>query len=303
MPTAEAAHAACPMCAAAAPHWNDVFDVNQRLAAEPFSVHRCAACGTLFVHPVPADLGRFYPSGYHDVPADLAAFKARLGGQDFKTEIVRAHAQGGDLLELGPSHCEALWLAREAGFRVHGLEMDETCCRFAKEVLGLDDVRRSTDPVADLPKSPSFDVITMWHVFEHLPDPRGAAGAIAGALRPGGVLVVAVPNPESLQLALFGRNWVHLDVPRHTVLAPADALAARMEALGLRRVDVTWTDEGSVGWNRFGWVRGFAGRTRNRWLRFSLRVLGRVCEVVALPFERTGRRGAAYTAVFRKDAA
>jgi 2-polyprenyl-3-methyl-5-hydroxy-6-metoxy-1,4-benzoquinol methylase len=303
MPAAEAALAACPMCDAPAPHWKDVFDVNQGLAKDPFAVHRCGACGTLFVHPVPPDLGRYYPPGYHDVPADLAAFRSRLGGQDFKTEIVRRHASGGDLLEIGPSHCEALWLAREAGFRVHGLEMDEACCRFAKDVLGLDDVRRSADPVADLPVQPSYDVITMWHVFEHLPDPSGAAKAIAGALRPGGVLVVAVPNPESLQLAVFGRAWVHLDVPRHTVLAPAAALTARMEALGLRAAGVTFTDAGSVGWNRFGWVRGLAGGTQNRWLRFALRVLGRVCEVVALPLERTGRRGAAFTAVFRKGAA
>jgi protein-L-isoaspartate O-methyltransferase len=301
--SAGTAKVACPMCAAAAPHWQDVFDVNQRLAKEPFPVHRCSACGTFFVHPVPPDLGRFYPSGYHDVPKDLAAFKARIGGQEFKTEIVRSHASGGDLLEIGPSHCEALWMAREAGFRVHGLEMDADCCRFAKDVLGLDGVRRSTDPVADLPRTPAYDVITMWHVFEHLPDPAAAATAIAGALRPGGVLVVAVPNPESLQLSVFGRNWVHLDVPRHVLLAPASAMTARMAALGLRSAGVTYTDAGSVGWNRFGWVRGFAGRTKNRWLRFGLRVLGRLCEVLAIPFERTGRRGAAYTAVFRKDAA
>ena len=299
----ETAKAACPMCAGAAPHWQDVFDVNQRLAKDPFPVHRCGACATLFVHPVPSDLGRFYPKDYHSVPADLAAFKRRLGGQDFKVDVVRAHAKSGDLLEIGPSHCEALWLAREAGFRVHGLEMDEACVRFAKDVLGMDDVRRCTDPVAELPRTPSYDVITMWHVFEHLPDASAAASAIAGALRPGGVLVVAVPNPESFQLSVFGRNWVHLDVPRHVLLAPASALTARMAALGLRNVEVTYTDAGSVGWNRFGWVRGFAGRTKNRWIRFGLRVMGRVCEVLALPFERTGRRGAAYTAVFRKDAA
>jgi SAM-dependent methyltransferase len=291
------------MCTGAASHWKDVFDVNQRLSPKPFPVFRCSACRTLFVHPVPEDLGRYYPPSYHDIPKDLAGFQERLGNQDFKVDIVRRHATSGDLLELGPSHCEALHLAREAGFRVHGLEMDERCCRFAKDVLGLDDVRRSSDPIQDLPKTPSYDVITMWHVFEHLPDPSGAAAAIAAALRPGGVLVVAVPNPESLQLAVFGRRWVHLDVPRHTVLAPAAALTSRMAALGLKRIELTFTDEGSVGWNRFSWVRGFGPLTTNRLLRFCRRMTGRVCEIVAWPLERTGRRGTAYTAVFRKDPA
>lgn len=303
MTAGETAPVPCRICSGTASHWKDVHDVNQRLAREPFPTYRCRDCGGLFLHPVPQDLGRYYPAAYHDVPADLAAFRSRIGRQSFKIDIVRRHASGGDLLEIGPSHCEALYLAREAGFRVHGLEMDERCCRFAKDVLGLDDVRASADPVADLPKTPSFDVVMLWHAFEHLPDPWGAAAAIAAAMRPGGVLVIAVPNPGSLQLAVFGRWWVHLDAPRHTMLVTASALARRLAPLGFALAEVTYTDRGSLGWNWFGWSRGFTAHARGRVSWFALSVLARACQIVAVPFERTGRRGTAYTAVFRKSAA
>jgi 2-polyprenyl-3-methyl-5-hydroxy-6-metoxy-1,4-benzoquinol methylase len=177
--------------------------------------------------------------------------------------------------------------------------MNERCCRFAKEVLAMEDVRCSSDPVADLPQTPSYDVIMLWHVFEHLPDPWTVAAAMVRALHPGGTLVLAVPNPEALQLAVLGRRWVHLDVPRHTMLVAIDVLTSRMRDLGLERIAWTCTDPGSLGWNRFGWVHSLR-RARHPALRLAQHVLARCCEIAALPWERSGGRGSAYTAVFRK---
>jgi SAM-dependent methyltransferase len=61
----------------------------------------------------------------------------------------------------------------------------------------------------------SLDVVTLWHVLEHLQDPRVAVRRIAGWLRPAGGLLVGVPNLDSLQARLGGPRWYHLDVPRH----------------------------------------------------------------------------------------
>jgi SAM-dependent methyltransferase len=64
-------------------------------------------------------------------------------------------------------------------------------------------------------ESGSLDAVTLWHVLEHLEDPRVALSRIHGWLGPGGAVLVGVPNLDSLQARLGGPRWYHLDVPRH----------------------------------------------------------------------------------------
>jgi SAM-dependent methyltransferase len=61
----------------------------------------------------------------------------------------------------------------------------------------------------------SLDGVTLWHVLEHLDDPGTALDRIAGWLKPGGVLLLGVPNIDSLQARIGGRRWLHYDPPRH----------------------------------------------------------------------------------------
>lgn len=61
----------------------------------------------------------------------------------------------------------------------------------------------------------SFDLVTFWHVFEHLPSPPGVLDMVFKVLKPMGILVIAVPNINGLQAKLFKENWFHLEVPRH----------------------------------------------------------------------------------------
>ena len=68
----------------------------------------------------------------------------------------------------------------------------------------------------DLPLEDAFfDVVSIWHVLEHVRNPSTTLRTIARTLKPGGVLALAVPNYSSLQRTLFGRDWFHLDCPRH----------------------------------------------------------------------------------------
>ncbi len=75
-------------------------------------------------------------------------------------------------------------------------------------------------------------------------------------LEPGGIAVVAIPNPDSLQARAFGDRWLHLDLPLHLVHIPAPALLARLRELGMRIERVSYLRGGQV---VFGWLHGIVG--------------------------------------------
>ena len=75
-------------------------------------------------------------------------------------------------------------------------------------------------------------------------------------LAPGGVIVIAMPNPASLQARAFGERWLALDLPRHLVHVPAPALLARLRELGLEPTRVSYLRGGPVG---VGWLHGLVG--------------------------------------------
>jgi SAM-dependent methyltransferase len=78
-----------------------------------------------------------------------------------------------------------------------------------------------------------LDAVVLWHVLEHLDDPLAALERVRGWLRPGGAVLVAVPNPASLQAAIAGPGWLHWDAPRHRVHLTPAGLAALLGRAGL----------------------------------------------------------------------
>ncbi len=81
-----------------------------------------------------------------------------------------------------------------------------------------------------------LDAIVLWHVLEHLDDPHAALQRLRGWLRPGGLVLVGVPNPASLQARIAGAAWMHWDVPRHRVHLTPSGLRALLAGAGLEQV-------------------------------------------------------------------
>jgi SAM-dependent methyltransferase len=118
------------------------------------------------------------------------------------------------LIDAGAGRGRFVLAASAAGYEATGIEPSDRGARAGAE-LG---VCMTQAPIERAQITPgSIDVVSLWHVLEHLDDPGDALSAIRSWLRPGGGLLVGVPNLASLQARLGGDRWYHLDVPRHRV--------------------------------------------------------------------------------------
>ena len=276
-------------------------DWNRRVTEERFRYARCPACGLISLENVPGDLARYYADDYHAVPADTAALEPAAERERYKIELLSRFARGGRLLEIGASWGAFCLLAKRAGFAVEAIERDARCCAFLESRVGVRAIR-ADDEVAALAGAAAPDAAALWHVLEHLRDPWRLLSALASRLAPGGILLIATPNPLAWQFRVFGARWTHVDAPRHLHLVPPELLRRRAQALGLEQLLCTTTDEGSLGWNAFGWGWSLASFAPGRFAQRGVRFAGRVLAPLAAPIERREGAGSAYTAVFRKAA-
>jgi 2-polyprenyl-3-methyl-5-hydroxy-6-metoxy-1,4-benzoquinol methylase len=275
-------------------------DFNRRLADSKFMYYQCPDCGSLALAMPPVDLDRYYPADYYMLPGSRQELAIVAENERYKLDIVQKFAHAGRLVEIGPAVGGFAYLAKVAGFDVETVEMDERCCDFLRDVVGVA-ATQTSDARAVLERSSAVQVIALWHVVEHLTDPMETLEAAAAALRPGGILVVSAPNPAAIQFSLFHARWAHLDAPRHLQLIPARYVRKRSLEWGLQTAMETTTDRGGLGWNAFGWQVSL----NNVGARFGLTVPTLAAKVVgrlARPVERRGLRGATYTLVLRKGA-
>ncbi|MBZ5619403.1 MAG: class I SAM-dependent methyltransferase [Acidobacteriia bacterium] len=203
-----------------------LFRASDRLyhtTAREFAVVRCGDCGLVRLDPQPApeELRQYYPDSYWFAPDQSAASRLeeayrRLVLRDhvhFVEQALRHSRARGPLLDVGCGGGLFLGLMRDRGFRVVGLDSSREAAAIAW--------RRQQAPAvcAMLENAPfppeSLAGLTMFHVLEHLYDPRVYLSSARDLLAPDGRLVVQVPNAASWQFRLLGRSWNGVDVPRH----------------------------------------------------------------------------------------
>jgi SAM-dependent methyltransferase len=292
----------CPLCRTKVEILFRTKDFNRRISDREFEYHRCPACGLILLSHVPDDLSPYYPAEYYPVPQSVAELLERAKPEAYKLEIVLSHVRSGRLLEVGPAYGNFACLAKEAGFDVVTVEMDSRCCRFLENTLGVRAINSLNVETAVAPLD-SLDVAALWHVVEHLRAPWTALEAIARKIRPGGILVIATPNPLAWQFRVLGRRWPHVDAPRHLFLIPPAALSEFLRGVGFQVVSLTTTDFGSIGWNTFGWQVWLGNYFRSQPMKVGTHLAGRLLGKILSPVERREGTGSAYTLVAMKEGA
>lgn len=288
----------CPLCGGKASALFTATDENHRVSQTSYAYLKCSVCQGIFLDQPPTDLSRYYQSDYYAIPS-LEQLQKVADKDSNKIDTVLRFAAGGRLLEVGPAFGVFSWQAKQTGFVVDVIEMDARCCEYLQGTLGVNVTQGDNPPVA-MKTLPQHDVIAIWHVLEHLPDPSAFLRAAAANLKPGGVLVVAVPNPDAWQFKVMGRHWPHLDAPRHLTLIPKAWMTWQAAELGLEMVYLTCDDSDARSWNRFGWQRLLMNRFGGKFMQRVMFVLGYAVSLIMAPLDRKGFSGSAYTIVFKK---
>lgn len=203
-----------------------------------FDIVQCQRCRLVYLNPRPdeASISSYYPDGMY------TCFKTErdpgpLSGSD---PIVRlTNPDSNRLLRLCDIGCgvgDFLVSAKRLGWEVNGIEVNEYARHRCTARLGEGVVYPSFD-CANFPTD-TFDVVTLWHVLEHLPSPRNTLAEIHRQLRPNGLLAIAVPNFASVERLIWQENWIALMAPTHFYHFTTVTLARYLEANGFKVVDI-----------------------------------------------------------------
>jgi 2-polyprenyl-3-methyl-5-hydroxy-6-metoxy-1,4-benzoquinol methylase len=201
----------------------------------------CQGCGLAYLHPRvrSENLEKLYPPGYYG----MGTQRFRWGLEKAVTFFRRRRAQRvaritppGRLLDVGCGRGIFLSILRENGWEVFGTELSDQAAREARERFGLN-VLVGALPSLGLPER-TFDVVTLWHVLEHLPDPLPTLREIRRVMRDDGWVILALPNLASWQAKLTRGYWYHLDPPRHYYFYTPRTLEKMLHHIGFRTVRV-----------------------------------------------------------------
>jgi predicted SAM-dependent methyltransferase len=191
------------------------------LTKEEFTIVKCLDCGFKFTNPRPENekLG-----GYYKSPDYISHSNSRKGIFNNlyqqvrkytiaqKCKMISQYTSGNKILDVGCASGEFLNYMKSRNWDTTGIEPDESVRKMALEIYGLKVYDESY--LEEIPAN-SMDVITLWHVLEHVSDLQGRMKALHHILKPGGLLVMAVPNAACKDAQTYGEFWAGYDVPRH----------------------------------------------------------------------------------------
>ena len=213
---------ACPICQSGS-FLPELVAKDYTVSGKEFQIVKCAECGLLFTNPRPTklEIGPYYES-----PDYISHSNSKKGlinniyqwvrNRAIKEKLALVHKFSGKrdtikLLDIGCGTGEFLASAKASGMQTKGIEpstaaREQAIRNHQLNVEGEEGLEKLTE---------SYDVITLWHVLEHVHDLRVRVQKIAGILNNRGVAIIAVPNPNSADRNTYNKEWAAWDVPRH----------------------------------------------------------------------------------------
>lgn len=214
-------HQTCPLCGSG--------NIEKLLAAkdhlltsEAFEIFTCRSCAFLFTQAAPAqdEIGRYYRSqdyiSHSDTRKGLMNRLYHLGRSIMlyeKYRMVRQASAGIRLLDIGTGTGYFPGYMKKKGYQVTGMEVDPDARSFAQKEFSFQVF--APEDFTGRKIEGRYDVITLWHVLEHVHDFHLYMERMKDYLEPGGTLIIALPNCNSFDARHYNEFWAGYDVPRH----------------------------------------------------------------------------------------
>ncbi|MFQ5864085.1 MAG: class I SAM-dependent methyltransferase [bacterium] len=237
----------CPLCGSdefrlsiKAP---DRFSIKE---GEIYKIVSCATCNFIYLNPRPTAecISEFYSDrDYQPFVSTQSALSwwdrtylwARKYAVRWKRHKIEHLKSTGRLLDIGCGTGEFLHEMKRHGWEVEGIEKDKAAAEYAKREYGLKVSTYNLDETKI--KENYYDIITMWHVLEHLFQPLETLKLVQQVLKDEGWLLIAVPNISSFDARFYLNNWAPLDAPRHLQHFVPKSLKGLIETAELEVVD------------------------------------------------------------------
>lgn len=205
---------------------------------EPFHVTQCQACGLQFTNPKPSDLTFYYDNPNYISHQDNWSIKnfiyniVRVFNTKYKVSLIRNTLTKGNILDFGTGSGHMVdALVRTKKFQVHGYEPN------------LDIITRNINhpelifPSLESLRPEQYDLITAWHVLEHVEDLLGTLKLFKQTLKSNGKLIIAVPNINSYDSQIYKEHWAALDLPRHLYHFTPGSISHLFQQNGFKLID------------------------------------------------------------------
>lgn len=184
-----------------------------------FKLLKCSSCQIIFVDP--------FPSASLQKEANRELYGRQMVQKEYWEKLpqlkkrakkmvaeLQKFKKTGKLLDIGCGFGLFLKMAKEAGFKVYGVEMEKEAVKTAQEKFGLKNIYQKNVKEIGFPER-YFDVITLFDILEHLENPEVILKELKKLLKPNGVLVIQSPNIESFMFKLTKEKWNWLLFPNH----------------------------------------------------------------------------------------
>ncbi|WP_445386368.1 class I SAM-dependent methyltransferase [Robiginitalea sp. IMCC44478] len=222
------------------------------VSGESFRLKPHPETGVLQTQPVPKDLETYYQSSdyisHSDNPSGLMGFLYKIvKGQNLRRKIRlinKLAGSKGKLLDIGSGTGSFLESAQMDGWTVFGVEPNKAARNLSqkKKLSIVSDIENLSEV--------KFEVITLWHVLEHVPDLEKYIRFFKERLQAEGVLILALPNHNSFDAKYYKENWAAYDVPRHLWHFSKDSVEKVFEPMGfvMEQIIPMWFDAFYVSW-------------------------------------------------------
>jgi 2-polyprenyl-3-methyl-5-hydroxy-6-metoxy-1,4-benzoquinol methylase len=229
----------CDLCGAT--RARELYTARDRLrnSEQVFHIVECAGCGVLRTLPEMSEreLALFYPRDYWG--GEEPGVEWVRSSQKEKTDFIAACGlKGGSVLDVGCGSGFFLRALDPNRWSCFGVETGEAAAAAARRALGAGRVFRGT-LIESACADEAFDVVTFWSALEHTNEPRENLAEARRIIKPGGSVVLQVPNAASYQARIFGGDWFALDVPRHRYHFTLRTLSALLSETSFKPYNVT----------------------------------------------------------------